>query len=542
MIDCLLIGFNDYDFSAYVNEVAAGGQETGAWQDVRLAFVEHRGKPYRALDLLTEFRQEATGDRSEVYHNADFLWPVITYLGTYLSRNGFSFDYANLYQQERERIGELLRSGEVRSVAITTTLYVSPQPILEIVEFVRSQAPDVAIIVGGPYVANLGAESSGEDLDAVLEHLGADIYVIGREGELTLGKVLTALRAPGAADLSAVPNLAYRKGGGFVHTAVEVESNSLPDNLVDYSLFPQSQFNWFVTTRTAKSCPFSCSFCGFPQRSGKYTYLGLPHVEEELDRIAQIPSVSTITFIDDTFNVPKVRFREFCKLLIERKYGFRWNCYYRSDHGDAATIELMREAGCEGVFLGVESGSDAQLERMNKTARRAHYMAAIPAFRAAGISTYASVIIGFPGETDETVAQTVSLLETARPDYFRAQLWYADPVTPIWQKRAEYGIRGRGFNWRHATMNSAQACAHIERIFLEVDDPVWMPQFGFEQWSTFYLQRRGMTADQVRGFVQAFNAVVRDQITHPSDQDRDPLLTAGLRAASLVNLPARAPR
>jgi anaerobic magnesium-protoporphyrin IX monomethyl ester cyclase len=201
-----------------------------------------------------------------------------------------------------------------------------------------------------------------------------------------------------------------------VHTAESVESNSLPENLVDYKLFPDAAFNWFVTTRTAKSCPFSCSFCDFPQRSGKYTYLDFEHVEQEMNNIAKIPSVTTVTFIDDTFNVPKVRFREFCQLLIDKAYGLRWNCYYRSDHGDRATIELMKRAGCEGVFLGVESGSDEQLKRMNKTARRKNYLSAISDFRDVGIATYASVIIGFPGETAATVAETESLLTEARPD------------------------------------------------------------------------------------------------------------------------------
>jgi radical SAM superfamily enzyme YgiQ (UPF0313 family) len=91
----------------------------------------------------------------------------------------------------------------------------------------------------------------------------------------------------------------------------------------------------------------------------------------------------------------------------------------------------MGKAGCEGVFLGVESGSDQMLERMNKTARRADYMKSIPLLRQAGISTYASLIVGFPGETLETVQETMSFVEEARPDFFRAQLWYCDPLTPI---------------------------------------------------------------------------------------------------------------
>src|SRR6185369_13411980 len=146
-------------------------------------------------------------------------------------------------------------------------------------------------------------------------------------------------------------------------------------------------------------------------------------------------------------------------------YGFRWNSFYRSDHGDPATIELMSEAGCEGVFLGIESGSDQMLERMNKASRRHDYLGALEVFNRTGIQTYASLILGFPGETEETIAETVSLIEEGRPTFYRAQLWYCDPITPIWERREELGIQGSAFNWSHDTMDWRTACEHIERIF-----------------------------------------------------------------------------
>jgi radical SAM PhpK family P-methyltransferase len=306
--------------------------------------------------------------------------------------------------------------------------------------------------------------------------------------------------------------------------------------MVDYSLFPAEEFSEFVTTRTAKSCPFSCAFCGFPQRAGKYTYLGLDHVKHELDNLQRLGGISTITFIDDTFNVPKVRFRELMRMMIDGGYDFHWNCFYRSDHGDDDTIRLMKEAGCEGVFLGVESGSDEMLKRMNKTARRKNYMSALKTFREVGISTYASLIIGFPGETEETVAETISLIEEGRPDFYRAQLWYCDPVTPIWERRDEFDIKGEGFTWSHSTMQWQGACRAINDMFVSIKNSIWLPQFGFEQWSVFYLQRKGMSLAQIKTFLQAFNAAVADQITEPGQHSLKPDLLADLKAASQFTL------
>jgi radical SAM PhpK family P-methyltransferase len=490
--------------------------------------VEHEGSPYRALDFLNHFN----GGEARDLHNSDFLWPVIAYLGSYLDRHGLSFDYVNLFQRGKEKLASLLRAGRIRSVAITTTVYVEPSPIIEIVEFVRAAAPDVPIIVGGPYVANLAATTDSQaTLDGLLEYLEADVYVIGREGEKTLAQVVQCLRE--GHGLAGVPNLAYRDRDGMHRTLPLLESNPLEENMVEYSLFPASEFAHFITTRTAKSCPFSCSFCGFPQRAGKYTYLDLADVERELDRIAEIPSVDTVTFIDDTFNVPKVRFREILQLMIDKHYDFTWNCYYRSDHGDDATIDLMRRAGCEGAFLGVESGSDDQLKRMNKTARRKDYIRAISAFRDAGIITYASLIIGFPGETEQTVEETRTFVHEAAPDYFRTQLWFCDPLTPIWEKRDDYGVQGLGFNWSHSSMSAAQACEHINRMFKEPFESVWLPQFGFEFWSLFYLQRMGMSRERIRQYLRAFNRVVERQAI---DEVSDPELFAELRNLAELRL------
>jgi len=341
--------------------------------------------------------------------------------------------------------------------------------------------------------------------------LGADIYVLCQEGEATLAAVLGALKMGNSLDF--VPNLAFtsdRKHYSF--TLDQPESNKLSEEMVDYGYFSKDELGEFVTTRTAKSCPFACAFCGFPSRAGAYTYLELDHVEKELDAIADQKQVTTVTILDDTFNVPKGRFREILRMMIRKRYQFKWNSFYRSDHGDRETIELMARAGCEGVFLGVESGSDRMLARMNKTARRQHYVDAIDAFSANNISTYASLIIGFPGETDETVEETISFIEEARPDYYRAQLWYADPVTPIWKERDKYGVTGQGFLWKHDTMDAERACDWIERIFLLVNNSTWLPQFGFEQWSTFYLQRKGMSQAGVKRFVTAFNTAIKHRM------------------------------
>lgn len=507
MIDCLIVGHNDGEFQNFVSMVEGMGFDSGAYRDLALSFMMLDGKPTRALDVFNCFDvPDAHGSRRK-YHNLELLWPTITYLGTYLSRRGFSFDYINLFQDEKDEFRRKLEDMP-RTVAITTTLHVTAYPIIEVVQFIRQHAPDTTIIVGGPIVSSLSREWTGDKLNALFTMMGANIYINSSEGELALTRVLEALRA--GQSLRGIPNVIFRETDDFVFNDCEIESNPLETNMVDYSLF--GSLGEFVSLRTAKSCPYSCAFCGFPARAGKYVYLSPELVAAELDHIREHSSVTSLTFLDDTCNVPKGRFKKVLRMMIDKQYGFRWNCFYRSDHGDEEVIELMAEAGCEGVFLGTESGSDDVLEVMNKTARRADYMRAIPQLKKAGITTYSSMIIGFPGETQRTVEETRSLLEEAQPDFFRAQLWYADPITPVWSRREELGIEGARFNWSHNTMDSVTATDIIDGMFSAVQNSVWLPQTGFELWSVFYLQRRGMTLDQIKTMLRAFNGAVAENL------------------------------
>jgi len=527
MIDCLLIGLNDTNFEDYVDMVRCMGVSSGAFKDLNTSFIEYKGKPYRALDILSHFYFQQGNGAIRPFHNADFLWPTILYLGTYLTRRGFSFDYVNLFQQEKQKLRSKLEHNEVLTVAITTTLYVSSHPILEIISFIRQITKKVKIIVGGPYIFNLTGVRDPESVRDQLKYMGADIYVISQEGEKALVDILGALK--NGRSLDNICNIGYQKDGGYVVTPAVRENNPLEENMVDYSLFPKEDIGEFISLWTSKSCPFSCAFCGFPQRAGRYVFLDVDMVECVLNRIRDVGNITTATFLDDTLNVPKERFKSILRMMIRNRYGFRWNCFFRCDNSDEETITLMAAAGCEGVVLGVESGNNEMLKRMNKASKKEDYLKAIPLLKQAGIIVYAGIIIGFPGETEETAVESMDLIEEAKPDFFRAQLWYCDPLTPIWKKRGEYGIRGSAFHWSHDTMNSETAAALVQDCFLRAKDSLWLPQYGFELWSVFYLMRRGMTLTQVKNFINCFNATIKEKLLFPKKNEIGDILCRSLR-------------
>lgn len=515
MIDCLLIGFNDASFDEFSASIRAMGERSTAWRDIRTSVVTHDGVCLRALDLFTDLRNKASATPAEIFHNMSFLSPAILYLGSFLQARGFSFDYINLFHLEKERLKEKLRAGGIRAVAVTTTLYVTPEPILEIVSFIRRCDPTVKIVIGGPYILKETIDASPDDVQRLCRYLDGDFYVMSSEGEQTLARILSALSGVGT--FEDIANCAYRTAGGYRINPCLPEENRLEDTAIDYTSFPRRDIGELVSIRTALSCPFSCAFCGFPQRAGHHRAADPGHVEKELDALRDLGGISTITFLDDSFNVPRSRFKEILKMMIRNRYGFKWNSFLRCDHVDAEIVELMQEAGCEGIFVGAESGNDEMLRRMNKSVRRRHFLETLPLFRKAGILSHMSLIVGFPGETDESVRDTISLIEESRPDFYRAQLWYCDPMTPIWSKRDHYTIKGAGFNWTHNSMSSQTAIDWVEEMFMSVSGSLWLPQHGFELWSVFYLQRKGMSLEQVERFLACFNAAVKEQVV---DKDR----------------------
>jgi radical SAM PhpK family P-methyltransferase len=527
--DCVVVGYNDPPFDRYEQLLRSRGLDSEAYRDLRLSFVEINGQPLTYIDLLNHVRMETTErmELSKTFYSGGMPNLAAAYLTSFLRRSGFSADYINLFQPDKEKLARYLAEG-VRAVAITTTFYVINVAVIEIVEFVRQCNPEIKIIVGGPLIANharrYGTENCGavllslregpwpvpSALQVALDEIGADIYVIEGQGEATLARVIDCLRS--GKPVRPVPNLVYQEAGVYWRTATQPEDNDLDRTDVDWSKLSAEPLGHSISLRTARSCAFQCSFCNYPNRAGKLKLSALETIKRELDSIRRLDDVRHIAFVDDTFNVPLDRFKEICRLMIRERYGFEWYSYFRCSNSDLEAFDLMAESGCKGVFLGIESGAPSVLKLMNKAAKPEQYEHGIAQLKQRGILTFASFIVGFPGETSETVEQTIALITRAAPDFYRAQLWYCEAGTPVDRRREELGIEGDGFVWRHRTMDSMTASDHIERMFLTIRESGWLPQWSFDFWMIPYLRGEGVGPEQFRGFVQHANRLLALQV------------------------------
>ena len=308
-IDCILIGHNAMDFMEYEKYVKTMGVNSGAYRDLNKNYVQYGGQYYTFPELYS-----LLGDDSQNLDMLETFSPTISYLGTFLNKHNFTFDFISSYQEQKEKLKELIINNKVLSVAISTTLYISANPIIEIVEDIREIDQDIKIIIGGHFVSTQVGTYDKNGLLSLFKLIGGDIYINSSQGEKTLVSVIKSFKND--EDLDHIPNIYYLKDHDIVVTGKEIENNLLDENVVDWSLF-SGQVGPFAGVRTAISCPFACSFCGFPEHAGKYQTSKVASVEKELNSLKANTSAKHIHFIDDTFNIPKERFKEMLRMFIK---------------------------------------------------------------------------------------------------------------------------------------------------------------------------------------------------------------------------------
>ncbi|OFW02605.1 MAG: hypothetical protein A3G20_08530 [Acidobacteria bacterium RIFCSPLOWO2_12_FULL_59_11] len=498
-LDCIVVGYNDTPFAKLLERAKLVRDHSGGYLHLKANSVAFRGERIKYSDLINTCISASTGNESH-YHVGRLPSLGACYLASFLRKRGLRAEVVNFFNYDKGRLAQLLTESP-RSVAITTTFYFELDPIREIVDFVRHYNSETRIIVGGPYVFNVCSDYPPAIQDTLFKQAGADIYVFDSQGELTLSRICNQLRTPKPA-LDTIPNLVCASdSGAFCRTGREIENNDMDENAVDWSTFDRDFMRPAVQTRTARSCAFKCAFCRYPVLAGSLDLTSLDVIEKELDYLHS-NGVTHLLFIDDTFNIPAGRFKEICRLLLRKKYDFKWFSYFRCANADDEAFALMAEAGCTGVFLGIESGDQAILKGMNKAATVERYKYGLRQLNARGIARYASFIIGFPGETKESARNTMAFIQETQPTFYCLESYFHDKKVPIADKSDVYDIKGQAYSWKHKTMDWIQAAELVNEGYRTITSSVILPLYSFDLWSLGYFMSQGFAIEQLTAFLK----------------------------------------
>lgn len=520
--DCIIVGFNEVDFDAYTQTQKQFSTTSAGYSELQTNSVLLGERRLTYMDLLNTVlgRDQDVASRLSAFRMPSL---ALAYLSSYLFRRGFEVELVNYFNTERENFASMLAESPL-AVAITTTYYVDDEPIRDIVRFVREHNESVPIIVGGPRVFNVCAGQKPAVRNLLLKSVGADIFINEAQGEQTLAAVLATLREEHT-DLATVPNLIFRQDDGtMAQTPRRPENNDLDHNAVDWSYFDPSFYTPTAYMRTSRSCSFGCAFCNYPSMAGDLALSDLSTIEKELGYLVD-HGVRNVIFVDDTFNVPLPRFKKILRMIIKNKLEIRWVSFFRCSNSDDEAFDLMAAAGCIGTFLGIESGDQCILRNMTKFAKVDRYRYGIAALRDRGIATLASLILGFPGENHESVANTLEFLNTSRPTFYNVQLYYHDVLSPVERQREHYHIDGSGYSWRHSTMSWQEAIEHKENFIRNVPEVALLPLYGLSIWALPYLMSEGIGIDQTIRFAKGATDLLRrglgQEYLNPHDRLRE---------------------
>ena len=500
-LDCLVVGHYEMGFASHEMMLRSKGTEKGDYRNLRMDYITLDGVKMSYMDVLNHLS-------GEHFHWTEMPQVAPVYLCSYLLRRGLKAEFASFYKPRKDELDGFLR--ETRAVAITTTLYTNPIIAKGVVSYAKEVNPEAHIIIGGPLVDNLHYHLTDGSFRYTLEYIGADTYVLERTGEQTLANLLQCLKSKD--NLSKVRNCYIRMDKKFVFTGQKLEENSLDEDPIHWDFFAHKSLGPTIQTRTALGCPFRCTFCDYPVRAGQYLTQGIGIVEQELKQIQARQNVANMVFIDDTFNVPLNRFKDILRMMIRNQFTFRWYSYLRCNVVDEELAELMRNSGCAGVFLGIESGDAGVLRNMKKMATPEQYSRGIEQLNKAGIVSFASLIMGFPGETEESVANTIDLINSTKPTFFRGEMWFYNHRSPIHNERERLGMEGNGYEWRHKTMDWEQACNMVESLFSKVSGSTWLPMYDMDFWVLPYLRGKGLSFDQIQTFVSLCGELLSEEL------------------------------
>ncbi len=184
---------------------------------------------------------------------------------------------------------------------------------------------------------------------------------------------------------------------------------------------------------TTRGCPFRCEFCSNAVFGISYRERSPENVLLEVEEALSV-GYDRIHFADDVFTLNRKRLLNLCEEIKKRNLDFKWECLGRVDSIDRDVAATMRDAGCDRIFFGIESGNDNVLRMMNKKITVDNARRAVDAAHEAGIRTGAFFILCYPGETDDTVLDTLSFSTSLPLDYLSFTVPYPLPGTPLYER------------------------------------------------------------------------------------------------------------
>jgi len=377
----------------------------------------------------------------------------VLYIGALLKREGFEvavIDGEIEGLSVQETVARILDSKpDLVGFSMMTPQLMTSLACSALLKELHSGLP---IVLGGAHV-----DSTKGDAFSIAECF--DLAIHG-EGEFPLLEVCRNIRDKGVRGpkgienlqecIQDVPNVVYRnrQTGKIVENAARAflpELDVLPS--VDYDMVNMSNYNiptlagrHAISMMLSRGCPFKCTYCDAPITMGKkIRFWSMDRIIQDIKSYKEKYGTVDFAFKDSTFTAKKTWIVEFCNRLIAENLNIRWRINTRANLVPPPILDLMAKAGCFMINFGVESGDDEILKNIKKEVDLDEVIDAFERSRKLGIRTYATFLMGSPGETNESARRTLEFSKKIRPSLAMFFVATAYPGTPMYDQALAAG-------------------------------------------------------------------------------------------------------
>jgi anaerobic magnesium-protoporphyrin IX monomethyl ester cyclase len=292
---------------------------------------------------------------------------------------------------------------------------------------------------------------------------------------------------PPDSQLGAILGLGWRKQGEIVFNPDRPFMQSLDDLPIPlHHLLPFDKYRAplvkgpYTFIVTSRGCPAGCKFC---IKHVNYQYsvrLRSPEkLVEEMEVLSNL-GIHHVQMYADLFTVNRDQVMELCQRIQDKKLNMTWTCNSRVDFVDQEMLREMAKAGCLLIAWGIESANEAILKKAHKGYRLEQAGQALTMAKQAGIMNWGYFIIGLPGETVDSIQETIRLAKKLPLDIALFHVAAPYPGTPFFFEVVENGWFRPGTNWEEIDMDAGTV---LDYPGLKAEELLYWQRRAFREWA-----------------------------------------------------------
>jgi radical SAM superfamily enzyme YgiQ (UPF0313 family) len=337
------------------------------------------------------------------------------------------------------------------------------------------------VLVGEP---DLAIRDLLDHLDGKIEQRSTEIRRLIEKCDPTYKP---AYKDDGSVDLAGIKGLAWRNGNEIIVNLPRPfisDLNDMPMPL--HELLPLQKYRMplikgpFTFIVTSRGCPAGCTYC---IKHVSYQYSARVRspelIMEEMWQLKKL-GINNIHMYSDLFTVSRDQVVELCQRMIDEKINIHWTSNSRVDFVDEEMLQLMGKAGCRLISWGIESGNEQILKHARKGAYPEKAERALKWAKKAGIMNWGYFIIGLPGETEETIRQTIEFSKRLPLDIALFHVAAPYPGTPFFFEVVENGWFRPGTRWENVDMDKGTVLDYPD---LPAERLLYWQKRAFREWA-----------------------------------------------------------